>query len=294
MFSRSDMTGWGFKRIFKDAPTFVTAFFGLIAAVLTLIAALLPIIPANFWPSAGPVTATPPFSIIDNSPKELGKTSTAHVSTNIDSHDPQKMSENVNLIRVFLDSNEFLSLDSDRFSKYLKSATRDAWFVGTTFYIIADDFSDLIISKLRDGLDINFIILDPNSESLSRSARMLGYSNEEMSSYCRRGLKSLLKIRDEIIGTKYERNLSIWLTSEHITSRLYFFDPTLKTGFFYLVPQVNGMNSQRLPGLLFGNNGQKNIHLDYFEGAQRMKSSRELISIAEWVDKNGAAIAQKE
>jgi hypothetical protein len=68
-------------------------------------------------------------------------------------------------LKVFERSNDFLATgDSYQFPSLLKAAKREAWFVGTTFYITTDQYHDQLLAKLSEGVDLNFLVLSPNGQ----------------------------------------------------------------------------------------------------------------------------------
>ena len=92
-------------------------------------------------------------------------------------------------LKIFERSNDFLATgDSHQFPSLLKAAKREAWFVGTTFYITTDQYHDQLLSKLSEGVDLNFLILSPDGAALGKVAQLLGVQEKELLDNCTSGI----------------------------------------------------------------------------------------------------------
>ena len=188
------------------------------------------------------------------------------------------------IVRFFDKSNDFLaSGDSFHFEPLLSATKSEIWCLGSSFYISTDTYREKLVEKLRSGVNLNFLILNPDPSTLSRAAVTLNAPERELRDQVSAGLRSLLKLREE--AKKLDPTagkLSVRLTSELIASRLYFFDPKSMDGRTYVVPQVNRVNSQQLPGIVVQNKDAKYIET-YFSGMQRVWSSDTAISLEQWL-----------
>jgi hypothetical protein len=94
--------------------------------------------------------------------------------------------------RIYVKSNDFLSSrGSNTFLQLLKNTQREGWFVGTSFYISVDGYRDEILDKARSGVNLYFLILNPASQGLSRTALAADLSEETVREQCVTGIRSL-------------------------------------------------------------------------------------------------------
>jgi hypothetical protein len=191
---------------------------------------------------------------------------------------------NAGLLRFFERSNDFLaSGGAHQFEAELATARTEVWCLGSSFYISTDTYRDKLLDKLRSGVSLHFLVLNPDSPALSRSASMLNAPESELNDQIRAGLRSLLKLMLE--AKKLDAGAGqvfVKLTSEQIASRLYFFDPKTPDGATYIVPQVNRANSQSLPGFLLRNKEAK-YHETFFAGMQRLWNSESSVALDQWL-----------
>ena len=165
------------------------------------------------------------------------------------------------LVKVFEKSNDFLATgDQYQFPSLLKNAKSEAWFVGTTFYISTAQYRDLLLSRLADGIDLNFLILDPEGEAIGATARLLGFTMKELQLDCTSGIRVLNRTAEDARQANSRGALRIRLIDEPMQTRFYMFDPKADDGFIYFIPLVSGMNSQNLPGFLV-----RGSNVDYCE-----------------------------
>ncbi len=153
--------------------------------------------------------------------------------------------------------------------------------MGTSFYISADTYRDHIKRRLQDGVDIHFLVLDPESGNLERVAAMLNTSSKELADQCRSGIRTFAAIQKEVESAKYSGRLEIRMANEELYSRIHFFDPGADDGITYYVPQVNRLNSELLPGFLV-KNGVAKFHSIYFSGIRRLWDDPSTKSFDAW------------
>lgn len=196
---------------------------------------------------------------------------------------PSSKEENIVVLNK---SNDFLATGGAmRFDGALKSAKREVWFLGTTFYITVDTHRDLIRKKLAEGVDINFIIFDPFGSNAQQVASMLDIGLNELMDQCLLGIRTMIKLADESRGAKFPGELRIRLVNQVAYSRLYLFDPKSNEGTTYFIPQVNQSNSQMLPGFLV-KNATAHYATAYFDGVQRTWNGSETLSLSDWRKKH--------
>jgi hypothetical protein len=169
-------------------------------------------------------------------------------------------------LKIFEKSNDFLSTgDMYQLPSLLLDAKSEAWFVGTTFYISIGQYRDLFLNRLADGVDLNFLILDPEGDALRYMAHLLGVTEKELFLDCMSGIRVMDRTAADARNKKTSGSLRIKLIDEPFQTRFYFIDPKMRSGFMYYVPQVNGTNSQTVPGFLV-RNSKAPYHTRYFEG----------------------------
>jgi len=185
-------------------------------------------------------------------------------------------------IKVYAKSNDFLATGGPlQFDKLLLGTKREAWFVGTTFYISVDAHRELIRKKLTDGVDLNFLIFDPYGAHAPDVARMLDIGANELSDQCLLGIRTMIGLVDASRAGRLPGRLNVRLIDDTVYSRLYLFDPKAPSGSIYFIPQVNQSNSQLLPGFL-GMNSQAGFAGAYFDGVLRTWNSANAQSLDSW------------
>jgi hypothetical protein len=194
---------------------------------------------------------------------------------------PSATQGNKEISRTFERSNDFLATgDKNQFPSILRQTKREAWFVGTTFYISIDQYHDLILKKLSEGVDLNFLVLNPEGDSVKKVAHLLGVAEQELSADCLSGIRILSRTNEEARRANYPGTLRTRLIDEALQTRLYIFDPKAE-GRVYFVPQLNGTNSQTLPGFLVENSNVA-YHSAYFNGVLKMWNDPAVKTLEEW------------
>jgi hypothetical protein len=187
-------------------------------------------------------------------------------------------SPDAGLLKIFFRSNDFLSTgDAYQLPSILLNAKQDAWFVGTTFYISIGQYRDLFLRKLAEGVDINFLILNPESDALRYMALLLGVTDKELLLDCMSGIRVMDRTLEDARSRKTTGSLTIKLIDEPFQTRFYLVDPKTDGGYVYLVPQVNGTNSQTVPGFLLRSSSEYcSRYLDGIEERWNSPSARTL------------------
>ena len=185
------------------------------------------------------------------------------------------------ILKIFSRSNDFLSTgDEYQFPSILLKASQDAWFVGTTFYISIGQYRDLFLSRLADGIDINFLILNPDSDALRYMALLLGVTEKELLLDCMSGIRVMDRTLEDSKNRKTAGSLTIKLIDEPFQTRFYLIDPKADGGHVYLVPQVNGTNSQTVPGFLLRSSSEYCSR--YLDGIEERWNSTSAINLDMW------------
>ena len=107
------------------------------------------------------------------------------------------------IVETFARSNDFLTTGPDySFARLLGDTQREAWFIGTTFYISVDQFHDMLLERLQKGIDLHFLILSPDAENVRRVAALLGVTEEELLPQCLAGIRTLRRLDEEAHASK--------------------------------------------------------------------------------------------
>jgi hypothetical protein len=185
-------------------------------------------------------------------------------------------------VKIFERSNDFLATgDVHQFTSLLKEAKREVWFVGTTFYITTDQFHDQLLTKLANGVDLNFLVLSPSGGALPRVARLLGVADKELLDNCMSGLRTLNRLLGEARKANLTGAMRVKVIDEPLQTRLYLFDPRMENGYSYYIPQLNGTNSQTLPGFLL-KNASADYLSTYFTAVLNMWNNSEAKTLEDW------------
>jgi hypothetical protein len=186
------------------------------------------------------------------------------------------------IVKIFERSNDFLATgDKHQFPSLLKQARQEVWFVGTTFFISLDQYHDLLLSRLADGINLNFLVLDPTAESVTKVAALMAVTPKEVFHDCMSGVRILSRTMEEAKKQNASGELRLKIVGEPIQTRLYMFDPRASEGYFYYVPQLNGSNPQTLPGFL-ATNSKASYREPYFKGVLKLWNDPSAKTLSEW------------
>jgi hypothetical protein len=189
----------------------------------------------------------------------------------------------IGLKTFFKLSNDFLGTSSKiNFSTLITSSQREIWFYGSTFYISVDQYKDQLLKKAEDGVNLNFVILDPEARDFKSIAQMHNTTPDELRQSCILGLQTLVWLRAQLQLRGKSQKLRILISQNPFSGRAYFFDPTADEGFTYLVPHVSNASTQVLPGLLFSNR-KAAFHRSYFEAVVRLTESESVVPLDTWL-----------
>jgi len=193
--------------------------------------------------------------------------------------------QDVGLKAVFKQSNDFLSSEKGRLKEYIQNSKDEIWLSGTSFYISVPQYEETILQKLKECVSFTFIILNPESDDYINTAKSMGYTPERLTYIVKEGISALVELDKKRKLQNVCSRFSVWLTKRPFSSRIYMFDPGKETGSTYLVPQVYGKDSTRLPGFLLSN-AYDRYHLNYLNGMQELTNEDTSITLSEWLKKN--------
>jgi hypothetical protein len=180
------------------------------------------------------------------------------------------------LIRFYRHSNDYLG----ELNGPIRAAKHDIWFFGTNFYITSRDRKEALIGALTRGVNVHYLIFDPDSAEMARLARDFGQSEESLRRECALGLANLTDLArawNEVSAqTDTPGDLQVRVFEVTPRGRVYVFDPGDDRGTTFLVPYVNNVNSSELPGFLL-ENIDRGVYRSYFAGVMRLwKASKPL------------------
>jgi hypothetical protein len=191
----------------------------------------------------------------------------------------------VGLVAIYKQSNDFLSAEKGKIKDQIVYSKDEIWMVGTSFYISVPQFEDYIIESMRKCVKFNFVILDPNSPDFNMMSKSMGYEPERLHNIMREGILALRNLENRRQQQAICSPLSVWLTTRPFSSRIYMFDPYRDTGYTYLIPQVYGRDSTKMPGFLFSNAADK-WYQNYLDGVKLLINSPEATELNKWISNN--------
>ena len=146
-------------------------------------------------------------------------------------------------------ANDFLP----RVATFIAEAKKEIWLAGVNFYSTAPEHKCLFVERLRQGVNVRFLILDPTSPYRREVAKGFSNSDELLKTQCDSTVAALREIYDKWKHERLRGQLEIRLFARAPNIRFYFFDRGCETGFTYLVPHLDGLDSPNLPGFLAEN-----------------------------------------
>lgn len=155
--------------------------------------------------------------------------------------------------------------------RQIASARKEIWFFGTNFHISAVERRPILLERLRSGVNIRYLILNPFIPHLEQVARDFGQSKRELEVECLKGMNDLIELRrrwDAERG-RSAAALEIRLFDTTPRARLYVFDPDDPAGRTMFVPYLNRVNSPNLPGYLL-ENSETGVFRSYFDALRIM------------------------
>ena len=156
-----------------------------------------------------------------------------------------------NLLKIYEQSADIQS----EIGELIEQATQQILFRGVHFNISVSDRRSIFLKKLKEGVNLHFIILDPDSESVDITAESYNMRPEELKAECMLGIEIFkgflsdyedLKRDGEKIG-----DLKIFLASDLPRARFYLFDPQSSFGIVIFTPYVDQLRSSHSPSYAF-------------------------------------------
>jgi hypothetical protein len=151
-------------------------------------------------------------------------------------------------------ANDFLATE---LTQRLRGAKEEVIFFGSSFQISAADARSELLSRLRQGVKIRYLILDPYSTAIDEIAKDFNISTNEMRSIASSSLRSILLLKkewDEVErSTATPGELQVKVFSARPTTRVYVFDGNRASSESYIVPYINRVNAPDSPGYIFKN-----------------------------------------
>jgi hypothetical protein len=190
------------------------------------------------------------------------------------------------LIKWYRQSNQYLA----QIDLEIAQSQQEIWFFGTNFNISAGEHRDVLLKALSKGVNVNYLIFDPNSGHLDDLAADFNQSLDELRSECEKGLASIVELqrewqsRSSTAARPGELRVRVFNTHPH--ARFYIFDPDRTEGKTFFVPYINDVNSPNVPGYLL-QNVPKGVFQQYFSGIKKRWDASESL---EQHQKNSATI----
>jgi hypothetical protein len=171
-------------------------------------------------------------------------------------------------------ANDFLP----KLEKYITGAKQEIWFTGISFYVSLPQYKDIIIKKLAEGINVRFLVYDPNSQNLKDVARGFSQTDKSLKSECDLTIQNLKEIHDDWKIKDLPGRFEVRVFTSIPKARIYIFDRTSEDGYTFFIPHVDQQNSPILPGFLV-KNIKTGIAPAYFEGIERLwKNSKPILN----------------
>jgi hypothetical protein len=175
------------------------------------------------------------------------------------------------LVKRFKDPTEVLS----EAGHLIEKAHHEIWMFGVNFHISSVDRRNAILDRLKQGVTIRYLILDPFSPNLDRIAKDFDQPTAEIKDECTKGIKSILYIQEQwkqlAPTAPHPGELEIRLYDTTPRARIYVFDPVEESGNTIYIPYMNRVESPKLPGYLL-RNSKSGVYSAYFGGIQKLWS----------------------
>jgi hypothetical protein len=129
---------------------------------------------------------------------------------------------------------------------YVNNARYEIWFSGVSFYVSLPKYRDKLLAKLRDGVSVRFLILDPASKYIEDAAAHFTQSPDDLRAETNITVENL-----RYIWTQWQdhptssAHFEVRVTSIPPSLRLYMFDRKEENGFMFLVPTGDGLNGAK-------------------------------------------------
>lgn len=168
---------------------------------------------------------------------------------NVYLYDQQKTKDSQEQVDKYYDESEDIFQDIDT---KLKNSKGWVWFYGTNFHITADDRRSTILSLVKSGVRIRFLVLDPriNDYELVTNTLAPGEPVSSLKNECEKSIIDLIKLQQEsqaLIASGAQGSIEIRLINVIPHNRIYLFDPQDNKGEELFIPYINGLLSAQSP-----------------------------------------------
>jgi hypothetical protein len=167
--------------------------------------------------------------------------------------------------------------------KLINETKTEVLFCGVSFYVTLPEHRDAIITKVRSGVKVRFIVFDHTSSRLDEVAASFHQSAVQLKSECQSTIHGLKSIRDDLEGSGFEDLFEVWLVPHRGFGRYYFFDPSTERARCFFIPLVHGLNSPNVPGFL-SHSSEDGVIATYYQSCTRMLENA--VSFDEWLQAN--------
>lgn len=158
------------------------------------------------------------------------------------------------LVGYYDRSNDFLASE---LTQRLRTAKEGVIFFGIAFHISAADARKDLLSRLREGVKIRYLIVDPYSPAVEEIAKDFSISAGEIRSIINSSLRSIQLLKKEWAdgekNTATPGELQVKVFDARPTTRAYVFDGNRAGSESYIIPYINRVNTPDSPGYIFKN-----------------------------------------
>jgi hypothetical protein len=139
----------------------------------------------------------------------------------------------------------------DNKASRIRSAKQEVWMIGATMHYTLNNQKQLIIDRVRSGLDFYLMVADPDGNDYEATARCFDQTGVELLTETDMTLKACREISKQLQGAKAKGSFYVRLMDRVVTSGVYFFDPQREEGTMFLVPHIPGSDAPITPGFEF-------------------------------------------
>ena len=177
-----------------------------------------------------------------NKQSELKEKLTRQISTNL-----SKPAKGFDILDMLNQSSDVQT----RMKEYLEDAKSSIIFSGAHFGISASDQRSRLISKLCDGVNITYHVIEPGSPAVGLTAKAYGMREPELERECESGLEVLRGLAEEATSAGAEGKLKVFTSIEQPQARYMLFDHLEERGKVIVTPYVDGLRSSHTPTYVF-------------------------------------------
>lgn len=146
---------------------------------------------------------------------------------------------------------------------YFASTHSEVWIQAIGVHSHLPSRMDEVVSRLKAGVKVKYLVLDPYSSKLPIAADGVGTTSKDLHAQCLLSTHGLLRLYREWAKVRAsaprQGELEIRFYDDIPRSRLYVFDPNAATGTTVLVPYMNRHSSLTLPAIAFSNSSRDTV-----------------------------------